>query len=96
MLFPYCPSFRRRDVEPGRIAWNDPRRPLYPNHAEFWPAEEPEHVRFDRLARKFARRRRQIAFRRFLRRLVSGGKPLRRPRTKRQMQCPPVAIQAKL
>lgn len=71
MLFPYCPSFRRRDVDPCKIAWNDPRRALYPNHAEFWLIEEPEHVRFERLARKFARRRRQIAFRRLLRRLFS-------------------------
>jgi len=69
MLFPFCPAFRRWDTEPDRIAWNDPRRSLYPAHAQFWPAEIPEHVLFERKARDLSRRRR----RRLLRKVLSGG-----------------------
>lgn len=46
-----------RDTPP---AWNDPRRNLFPHHAEFWPEEVPEHVRFQRLDRKITRRRRWL------------------------------------
>ncbi len=34
------------DCDAG-LAWNDPRRKLYPHHAEFWPDEIPEHVCFE-------------------------------------------------
>lgn len=66
MLFPFCPAFHRRDTEPDRIAWNDPRRSLYPAHAQFWPTEIPEHVLFEKKARKFAQRRRKLLLRKIL------------------------------
>lgn len=45
----------------GCHAWNDPRRQLYPHHAELWPEDLPEHVVFERQARKL-RQEKQRAF----------------------------------
>lgn len=48
-------------------AWNDPRRDLYPHHAEFWPEETPEHVRFELEARELRKRKQAAWLRAFFR-----------------------------
>jgi|GEM_PF-3256243 len=66
MLFPYWPEFRHRQTEPHLVPWNDPYRPFYPHHAEFWPASVPEHEMFKQKARDVARKRRRTFLRKLL------------------------------
>ena len=48
-------------------AWNDPRRELYPNHAEFWSEEVPEHIVYQREALTLRRRKRRALLLSFVR-----------------------------
>lgn len=51
----------------GCHAWNDPRRQLYPHHAELWPEDIPEHVCFERQARKLRKEKQRVWLRAFFR-----------------------------
>ncbi|WP_420335368.1 hypothetical protein [Roseibium sp.] len=51
----------------GCHAWNDPRRQLYPHHAELWPEDLPEHVCFERQARKLRQKKQRALARAFFR-----------------------------
>lgn len=51
----------------GCHTWNDPRRKLYPHHAEFWPEDLPEHVSFEREARKLRQQKQRAWARSFFR-----------------------------
>lgn len=51
----------------GCHAWNDPRRSLYPHHAELWPEDLPEHVSFERQAIKLRQEKQRAWVRAFFR-----------------------------
>ncbi|MEO1114968.1 MAG: hypothetical protein AAFY05_21655 [Pseudomonadota bacterium] len=51
----------------GCHAWNDPRRQLYPHHAELWPEDLPEHVCFERQAIKLRQEKQRAWVRAFFR-----------------------------
>ncbi|PVB60509.1 hypothetical protein [Labrenzia sp. 011] len=50
----------------GGLAWNDPKRALYPHEAVLWPAEVPEHVLFKRRSQLLVRRWRRRQLKRIL------------------------------
>ena len=51
----------------GGHAWNDPRRQLYPYHADLWPEDLPEHVLFEREAIALRNRKQRAWVRAFFR-----------------------------
>lgn len=51
----------------GCHVWNDPRRQLYPHHAELWPEDLPEHVRFEREAKRLRKQKQRAWVRSFFR-----------------------------
>ncbi|MEM8701317.1 MAG: hypothetical protein AAGF82_05775 [Pseudomonadota bacterium] len=51
----------------GGHAWNDPRRQLYPYHADLWPEDLPEHVSFERQAIKLRQEKQRAWVRAFFR-----------------------------
>ena len=50
MPFPYSHQDVNTSDRDRSLAWDDPRRSLFPHHEEFWPADVPEHVYYEQLA----------------------------------------------
>ena len=50
MPIPYSMLNLKAPAKDDLRAWDDPRRKLYPNHAEFWPEDIPEHIVYQRKA----------------------------------------------
>lgn len=66
MLIPYSLPLEVRGKPGAPRRWNDPIRELYPHHAEFWPAEVPEHHLLRQRHLRRVRRRRRLMIRKFL------------------------------
>jgi hypothetical protein len=60
MLIPYSLPLQKKFGDNRVPGWNDPLRSLYPDHAEFWPQQIPEHIRLLELSRRLARKRRRL------------------------------------
>lgn len=60
MHIPYCLPLKRDGKRGNTPDWQDPIRGLYPNHAEFWPSEPPEHHQMLQRHLRMARKRRRL------------------------------------
>ncbi len=75
----YAPIFIKvSDRADGKPSWNDPRRQIYPHHAEFWPEDVPETVVFVALQEAQAREARRRLLRRFFLRIYRSMRIVRR------------------
>lgn len=91
MLIPYSLPLETRGKPGTARRWNDPVRDLYPHHAEFWPADIPEHHLLRQRHLRLARKRRRLMLLKALRWCFGRSRIQRRSRAAKPPRLPNVA-----
>jgi len=94
MLIPYSLPLEVRGKPGAPRSWNDPIRELYPHHAEFWPADIPEHHLLRLRHLRLARKRRRLMIRKSLRWFFGGAGRLQKANMRNRASSTPCHIAA--